>query len=114
VEKLYIRYAPDLPDVLHGVSFSVEGGQKIGIVGPTVSPSCCVKSSPRRLTCCEMQGCGKSTLALSFFRFVEAHAGRIVIDGIDIAKVGLSDLRSRISIIPQGLGTKCLSLASDS
>jgi ABC-type multidrug transport system fused ATPase/permease subunit len=49
-----------------------------------------------------IQGCGKSTLALSFFRFVEAHAGRIVIDGIDIARVGLSDLRSRISIIPQG------------
>lgn len=39
-------------------------------------------------------GCGKSTLALSFFRFVEAWSGKIVIDGIDIAKVGLKDLRT--------------------
>lgn len=46
-------------------------------------------------------GCGKSTLALSFFRFVEAWAGRIVVDGLDIAKVGLKDLRSRLTIIPQ-------------
>lgn len=44
---------------------------------------------------------GKSTLALSFFRFVEATKGQILIDGVDIAKVGLSDLRSRLTIIPQ-------------
>ncbi|KAI5478748.1 ATP-binding cassette transporter [Pseudohyphozyma bogoriensis] len=81
VEKLTIRYAPELPDVLHELSFSVGAGQKVGIVGAT--------------------GCGKSTLALSFFRFVEAHSGRIVIDGIDIAKVGLKDLRSSMSIIAQ-------------
>lgn len=42
-------------------------------------------------------GSGKSTLALSFFRFVEATEGRIVIDGIDLSKVGLTDLRSRLS-----------------
>jgi ABC-type multidrug transport system fused ATPase/permease subunit len=53
---------PDLPNVLHGISFSVTSKQKIGIVGAT--------------------GCGKSTLALSFFRFVEAHEGRILIDGM--------------------------------
>lgn len=55
--------------------------QKIGIVGAT--------------------GCGKSTLALSFFRFVEAAEGRIEIDGVDISKIGLTDLRSRMTIIPQ-------------
>jgi ABC-type multidrug transport system fused ATPase/permease subunit len=81
VEKLTIRYAvcssfphldsadsqPDLPNVLHGISFDVAPKQKIGIVGAT--------------------GCGKSTLALSFFRFVEAHAGRIVIDGLGMSSL---------------------------
>ncbi|WRT69694.1 uncharacterized protein IL334_006684 [Kwoniella shivajii] len=81
VEKLIIRYAPDLPNVLHSISFEVRPREKIGIVGAT--------------------GCGKSTLALSFFRFVEATEGRIVIDGIDISKIGLTDLRSRVTIIPQ-------------
>jgi len=46
-------------------------------------------------------GSGKSTLALSFFRFVEATKGRILVDGVDIAKVGLTDLRSRLTIIPR-------------
>nr|XP_019043546.1 ATP-binding cassette transporter [Kwoniella bestiolae CBS 10118]OCF22476.1 ATP-binding cassette transporter [Kwoniella bestiolae CBS 10118] len=81
MEKLIIRYAPDLPDVLHSITFDVAPREKIGIVGAT--------------------GCGKSTLALSFFRFVEATEGKIVIDGIDISKIGLTDLRSRVTIIPQ-------------
>jgi len=46
-------------------------------------------------------GSGKSTLALSFFRFVEATEGRILIDGLDIAKIGLTDLRSKLTIIPR-------------
>jgi ABC-type multidrug transport system fused ATPase/permease subunit len=45
---------------------------------------------------------GKSTLALSFFRFVEATSGKIIIDGVNIADIGLTDLRSRLSIIPRG------------
>ncbi|EIW71535.1 hypothetical protein TREMEDRAFT_42903 [Tremella mesenterica DSM 1558] len=81
VENLTIRYAPDLPDVLHSIAFEVAPREKIGIVGST--------------------GCGKSTLALSFFRFVEAHAGKIIIDGIDISQIGLTDLRTRVTIIPQ-------------
>ena len=44
---------------------------------------------------------GKSTLALSFFRFVEATEGKIIVDGINIADIGLTDLRSRLTIIPQ-------------
>ncbi|WVR08055.1 hypothetical protein IAU60_005101 [Kwoniella sp. DSM 27419] len=63
------------------IRYAVQPREKIGIVGAT--------------------GCGKSTLALSFFRFVEATEGRIVIDGVDIAKIGLTDLRSRVTIIPQ-------------
>ncbi|EKD03427.1 hypothetical protein A1Q2_02282 [Trichosporon asahii var. asahii CBS 8904] len=81
VKDLVIKYAPDLPDVLHGLTFNVKPGEKVGIVGST--------------------GCGKSTLALSFFRFVEATKGSIVIDDVDISTLGLTDLRSRIMIIPQ-------------
>ncbi|GAA6021159.1 hypothetical protein JCM10207_008338 [Rhodosporidiobolus poonsookiae] len=81
VRELNIKYAPELPSVLHDISFSIKAGEKIGIVGAT--------------------GCGKSTLASSFFRFVEAHSGSIVVDGIDISKIGLFDLRSRLTIVPQ-------------
>ncbi|KAJ3843478.1 P-loop containing nucleoside triphosphate hydrolase protein [Lentinula raphanica] len=80
-EELVIRYAPELPNVLHTLNFEIRPGEKVGILGRT--------------------GSGKSTLALSFFRFVEATEGRIIIDDIDIAKVGLTDLRSRLTIIPQ-------------
>lgn len=80
-ENLVIKYAPELPDVLHNLSFSVKPGEKVGILGRT--------------------GSGKSTLALSFFRFVEATEGRIIIDGLDISKMGLTDLRSKLTIIPQ-------------
>ncbi|KAI0312306.1 multidrug resistance-associated ABC transporter [Amylostereum chailletii] len=78
---LVIRYAPDLPDVLHDLNFSIKPGEKVGILGRT--------------------GSGKSTLALSFFRFVEATEGIISVDGIDISKIGLTDLRSKLTIIPQ-------------
>ena len=59
-----MRYAPDLPDVLHSLNFRIPPGCKVAIVGAT--------------------GCGKSTLAQSFFRFVEAWEGSIKIDGLDI------------------------------
>ncbi|KAI0717016.1 multidrug resistance-associated ABC transporter [Earliella scabrosa] len=80
-EDLVIRYAPELPNVLHHLSFEVRPGEKIGVLGRT--------------------GSGKSTLALSFFRFVEPVEGRILIDGLDISKIGLTDLRSKLTIIPQ-------------
>lgn len=46
-------------------------------------------------------GSGKSSMTLSLFRIVEAASGRILIDGIDIATVDLTKLRSKITIIPQ-------------
>ncbi|KAI0792249.1 multidrug resistance-associated ABC transporter [Abortiporus biennis] len=81
VEDLVIRYAPELSNVLHHLNFEIKPGEKIGVLGRT--------------------GSGKSTLALSFFRFVEPTEGRIVIDDVDISKIGLTDLRSKLTIIPQ-------------
>nr|CAG8556518.1 4134_t:CDS:10 [Entrophospora candida] len=48
-----------------------------------------------------LKSCGKSTLATSFFRFIEPTSGKIELDGIDISTIGLKDLRSKITIIPQ-------------
>ncbi|KAJ7779182.1 multidrug resistance-associated ABC transporter [Mycena metata] len=80
-QDLSVRYSPEMPDVLHGLNFQVLSGEKIGIVGRT--------------------GSGKTTLTLSFFRFVEANQGKLLIDGIDIASLGLTDLRRNLTIIPQ-------------
>ncbi|XP_011699214.1 PREDICTED: multidrug resistance-associated protein 1 isoform X2 [Wasmannia auropunctata] len=76
-----VRYREGLDLVLHGLTFSVLGGEKIGIVGRT--------------------GAGKSSLTLALFRIIEAAQGKILIDDVDISKLGLHDLRSRLTIIPQ-------------
>ncbi|KAI8969939.1 hypothetical protein BDF20DRAFT_915834 [Mycotypha africana] len=81
VKELEVRYAPELDPVLKSLSFTIKAKEKVGIVGRT--------------------GSGKSTLALSFFRFVEPSEGTIFIDGVDICKIGTSDLRSSLTIIPQ-------------
>lgn len=67
--------------VLKGITLSINGGEKVGVVGRT--------------------GSGKSTLIQVFFRLVEPTGGKIIIDGIDISILGLHDLRSRFGIIPQ-------------
>jgi len=81
VEDLEVKYAPELPSVLHGISFALKARERVGILGRT--------------------GCGKSTLAMSLLRFVDPTKGRIIIDGIDIATIGTHDLRSRVTFIPQ-------------
>ncbi|KAL8998124.1 MAG: hypothetical protein Q9169_002745 [Polycauliona sp. 2 TL-2023] len=81
VKDLVVGYAPDLPPVLHKLSFTVEKNQRVGVVGRT--------------------GAGKSSLTLALFRFLEAREGSITIDGIDISSLKLHDLRSRLVIIPQ-------------
>lgn len=81
VKNLVIKYAPTLPAVLHGVSFEVKPGEKIGLLGRT--------------------GSGKSTLAMALLRFVDPTEGSIWIDGINIQEIGLRDLRSRLTFIPQ-------------
>lgn len=52
-------------------------------------------------------GAGKSTLTLGLFRIIEASQGHIFIDGLDVAKLGLHELRSRITIIPQVSARSC-------
>ncbi|GAA5998451.1 uncharacterized protein JCM10292_002702 [Rhodotorula paludigena] len=81
VRDLVVRYAPELPPVLHGVSFELRAGERLGIVGRT--------------------GSGKSTLASSLLRFTDPESGAIIIDGLDTTKVSLTDLRQRITLVPQ-------------
>lgn len=76
-----MRYRAGLPLVLDGVDFQVEPTHKVGIVGRT--------------------GAGKSSTLVALFRLVEPTGGSIVIDGRDITKMGLHELRSKMSIIPQ-------------
>ncbi|KAF2314995.1 hypothetical protein GH714_037509 [Hevea brasiliensis] len=81
LKDLQVKYRPNTPLVLKGITLSIFGGEKIGVVGRT--------------------GSGKSTLIQVFFRLVEPTGGKIIIDGIDISRLGLHDLRSRFGIIPQ-------------
>lgn len=76
-----MRYRAGLPLVLQGLSMHLAPGERIGVVGRT--------------------GAGKSSIMSTLFRLVELSGGSITIDGVDIAKIGLRDLRSRLSIIPQ-------------
>jgi len=80
-KNYYAKYRPNLPFVLKDVSFKIHGSEKIGVVGRT--------------------GSGKSTTLLSLLRIIEAHAGQIFIDNVDISQIGLDDLRKKITIIPQ-------------
>nr|XP_037855552.1 ATP-binding cassette sub-family C member 8 isoform X2 [Chlorocebus sabaeus] len=81
IQNLSVRYDSSLKPVLKHVNALISPGQKIGICGRT--------------------GSGKSSFSLAFFRMVDMFEGRIIIDGIDIAKLPLHTLRSRLSIILQ-------------
>ncbi|KIJ55549.1 hypothetical protein M422DRAFT_199806 [Sphaerobolus stellatus SS14] len=76
-----MRYRPGLDLVLKDINLSIRPREKIGICGRT--------------------GAGKSSLLLALFRIIEPASGTIYIDGVDITTIGLNDLRSVISIIPQ-------------
>ena len=80
-KNVQLRYFPDLPLALRGVSFRVRAGERLGIVGRT--------------------GAGKSSLHTAILRLVELTSGQIAIDGVDISSVGLHTLRGEISVIPQ-------------
>lgn len=76
-----LRYRPSLPLVLKNLQFGVYPGEKVGICGRT--------------------GAGKSSIMTALYRLVELEKGNITIDGVDISQLGLRDLRSKLSIIPQ-------------
>lgn len=80
-ENVHARYAAHLAPVLKGLSFTIEPGAKVGIVGRT--------------------GAGKSTVFQALYRFLDVERGRITIDGVDIAGVPLARLRKSLAIIPQ-------------
>uniref|UniRef100_A0ACD5UVY2 Uncharacterized protein n=1 Tax=Avena sativa TaxID=4498 RepID=A0ACD5UVY2_AVESA len=80
-EDVVLRYRPELPPVLHGISFIINGGEKVGIVGRT--------------------GAGKSSMLNALFRIVELERGRILVDDCDTSKFGIWDLRKVLGIIPQ-------------
>ena len=75
------RYREGLELVLKQISFEIKAGHRVGVVGRT--------------------GAGKSSLTLALFRIIESVDGVIHIDGVDISQLGLYDLRSRLTIIPQ-------------
>ncbi|XP_020225919.1 ABC transporter C family member 8 isoform X2 [Cajanus cajan] len=81
LQALEIRYRPNAPLVLKGITCTFKEGSRVGVVGRT--------------------GSGKSTLISALFRLVEPANGDIVIDGINICSMGLKDLRMKLSIIPQ-------------
>ncbi|POY70789.1 hypothetical protein BMF94_6201 [Rhodotorula taiwanensis] len=75
------RYRKDLDLVLRDVNFEIKAGEKVGVCGRT--------------------GAGKSSLTMVLYRIIEIDSGTVSIDDVDVGKLGLHDLRSRLSIIPQ-------------
>ncbi|XP_077856035.1 ATP-binding cassette sub-family C member 10 isoform X19 [Macaca mulatta] len=80
-QDVVLAYRPGLPNALDGVTFCVQPGEKLGIVGRT--------------------GSGKSSLLLVLFRLLEPSSGRVLLDGVDISQLELAQLRSQLAIIPQ-------------
>ncbi|VVC26205.1 Hypothetical protein CINCED_3A020489 [Cinara cedri] len=79
-ENFYLQYESDMPYVIKNLNIHIEPMEKVGIVGRT--------------------GAGKTSLISAMFRLA-LNQGNIIIDGVEIHELGLHDVRSKISIIPQ-------------
>ena len=81
LDGVHFRYAPDLPEVLTDVSFSVAPGEVVALVGPS--------------------GAGKTTIASLVSRFWDVTSGRITLDESDVRALSFADLRGAIGLVPQ-------------
>ena len=80
-ENVFMRYRPTFPYSLQGLTFSIQPGHKVGIIGRT--------------------GAGKSSILQVLFRLVNPEKGTVYLDGVDYMKIGLQNLRKQLSVIPQ-------------
>lgn len=80
-DHVHFAYDTDQPEVLSDVSFAIEPGQSVALVGGT--------------------GAGKSTTAELVSGYYRPTAGSITIDGHDLTRVNLHELRSQIAVVPQ-------------
>jgi ATP-binding cassette, subfamily B, bacterial MsbA len=81
LERVQFRYAPDLPEVLSDVTFSIAPGEVVALVGPS--------------------GAGKTTVASLIPRLWDVTGGRITLDGVDVRQLSFADLRGSIGLVPQ-------------
>jgi len=79
--NLHIRYEDSAKDTLNGLTFSIRPGELVAVVGPV--------------------GCGKTTLARALGRMVDVPAGELFLDGHDVTRLRLDDLRAQIALVPQ-------------
>jgi len=80
IENVELKYRPTTEMVLNKLTVDFKGGEKIGVVGRT--------------------GAGKSTITLALTRIIEICGGKIEVDGVDISKISLQQVREAITIIP--------------
>ena len=79
IRNFSTKYCDGLRMVVEGITANIDSSEKIAIVGT--------------------DGAGKSSLLMSMFRIIEAIDGKIQIDGVDISRIGLHELRQRLSIV---------------
>jgi subfamily B ATP-binding cassette protein MsbA len=80
-EHVTFAYGPELPTVLHDVTFHIAPGEVVALVGPS--------------------GAGKTTVASLITRFWDVPNGTVTLDGIDVRRLSLLDLRGAVGLVPQ-------------